>query len=130
MSQGLKIGLIVAGAGVVGLFILRNASASALPSTTTPTATAPTGLAGFLSKLGIGSNGAPPPAGVAATPPTTALAPAPGAPTSSSTLSKVAGGLWSIDKSVVHGTISGAKTVVTGAIGVAGSAIHSIVSLF
>ena len=132
MSSGLKIGWSQAQPWVTDI-LRSSATATALPATA-PGAAANTGLLGL---LGIGSNTAPPPASVATTPPTTALGAAPGAPTSTSGLSKVASGIWGVDKTILSGTVGAAKSVVGGAVGVAKGvvgvatgAVHSILSIF
>lgn len=126
MSSGLKIGLIVAGAGVVGLLILRS-SASAAVASGTPVGT-PTNT-GLLGLLGFGSNTAPPPATLATTPATTALSAAPGAPTATSAVSSLVHGLYTTDKAVISGAGSVVKGAINVATGTASTVVHAASSV-
>ena len=137
MTDGLKVGLIFGGVAVAGYLIYRNSQAAALalplggttPGGTTDTTAALTGFRAALAALQHA-----PASGVAPTAPaTTAVMTTPSSGDKSggiSTLGKVASTFYNADKTIVKGTLGAGKAVIGGAVHVASSAVHSILSIF
>lgn len=131
MSDGLKVGLIFGGVAVVGYFVWsKSQAASTLGAATgappvNPTATqqltasspgsgvAPAIAGGITGLLGIGPKVI---SGVANT--------------AVSTVTKLGSTFYNADKTIVKGAVSTVSAIGSGAVHVASSAVHSILSIF